>query len=175
MRKVVLGAGISLDGYLARRDGAVDFLGEMDAETSRLMAEFFRNVDTAIMGRKTLDAVLAMTGGKYDTYGLVTYVLSRSQPPGERNGVIFTSQSPEELVAELRGRPGKDIFLMGGGETARAFLAVGLVDELRLGVVPELLGDGLPLFPAGFPQTGFELVESRSYGKGSVSLWYRRR
>jgi dihydrofolate reductase len=102
------------------------------------------------------------------------YVFSRTQPPGKRNGVTFTSQSPETLIRELRQHPGKHIWLMGGGELAREFLKVDLVDELYLGVVPVLLGEGLPLFPSGFPQRNFSLVENKSYSKGLITLRYER-
>ena len=84
-----------------------------------------------------------------------TYVLSRTLPPGEREGKIFVNVSPEALVEEIRQRKGKDIWLMGGGEIARDFLKADLVDELHLGVVPVLLGEGLPLFPSGFPSAQF--------------------
>jgi dihydrofolate reductase len=63
---------------------------------------------------------------------------------------------------------------MGGGELARSFLEADLIDELFLGVVPILLGDGLPLFTGGFPQRDFTLVENRTYSKSAVALTYRR-
>ncbi len=72
MRKVVLGLGISLDGYIARPDGSVDFLF-MPKDYS--MAPFFKTVDVAVMGRKTLEAGLKMTGGKFDNYGIKCYVV----------------------------------------------------------------------------------------------------
>lgn len=162
---------MTLDAYIARKDGSVDFLSTPDASS---MAAFFKTIDTAVMGRKTLDAAMAMTGGKYYGHGLATYVLSRSVSPGERNGVTFTHQSPEELIGALRARPGKDIFLMGGGETAREFLRADLVDEIGLGLVPVLLGEGLPIFPAGFPQRDFELIENKTCSNGMISLKYRR-
>ena len=78
------------------------------------------------------------------------------------------------LVREIRKRPGKNIWLMGGGELAREFLKADLVDELLLGVVPVLLGEGIPLFPAGFAQRDFALVENKTYSKGLIELKYRR-
>jgi dihydrofolate reductase len=63
---------------------------------------------------------------------------------------------------------------MGGGEVARDFLKADLVDELYLGIVPTLLGEGIPLFPAGFPQRDFALIENKSYSKGLISLKYKR-
>ncbi len=136
MRKVVLGLGISLDGYIARPDGAVDFLF-MPKDYS--MGPFFATIDTMIMGRKTYDAALKMGGGE-----------------------------------KLRKRPGKNIWLMGGGELARDFLKDDVVDELYIGVVPVLIGEGLPLFPSGFPQREFTLLENKTFSKGMIALKYAR-
>src|SRR6266436_5706949 len=170
-RKVVLGLGISLDGYIARLNGAVDFLF-MPKDYS--MAPCFATFDTAIMGRKTLDAGLEMSGGSLPRSNMPRYVFSKSKPPGERDSVIFVNESPVSFIRKLRRRPGKDIWLMGGGELARAFLNADLVDRLHLGVVPVLLGEGIPLFPSGFPQRDFTLIENKTYSKGLISLKYAR-
>jgi len=171
MRSVVLGVGISLDGYIARPSGAVDFLF-MPKDYS--MAPFFAGIDTAIMGRKTYDVALRMGGGSFGGSSLTTYVFSRSQPNGERQGVVFTSEPPADLLERLRRRSGKSIWLMGGGELARVFLQADLIDELYLGIVPVLLGEGIPLFPSGFPQRDFRLIENKTYSRGLISLQYRR-
>jgi dihydrofolate reductase len=63
---------------------------------------------------------------------------------------------------------------MGGGELARDFLKDDLVDELYLGIVPILLGEGIPLFPSGFPQRNFTLIENKTYSKGLIALKYKR-
>jgi dihydrofolate reductase len=170
MRRVIYGVGISLDGYIARKNGDVDFLF-MPKDYS--MAPFFATVDTAVMGRKTFDAARRM-GGSFSGGSTATFVFSRSQPPRERDGVVFVNRSPGELIGELRHRPGKNIWLMGGGELTASFLAEDLVDELYLGVVPVLLGEGIPSFPAGFPQRDFALIENRSYSKGLIALKYER-
>jgi dihydrofolate reductase len=173
MRKVVLGVGISLDGYIARPNGDVDFLF-MPRDYS--MAPFFATIDTAIMGRKTFDAARKMGGGSFRSpiKSYVFYVFSHSQPPGERDNVIFTDQSPAEFADEMRKHPGKNIWLMGGGELARDFLKADLVDEVHLGVVPVLLGEGIPLFPGGFPQREFSLIENKSYSKSLIAVKYER-
>lgn len=172
MRKIVLGLGISLDGYIARPDGSVDFLF-MPKDYS--MGPFFKTIDAALMGRKTYEVGLRMSGGKkLDTYGLTTCVFSRSLPSGERGGIIFTRERPKKIVESLRKRKGKNIWLMGGGELARDFLKDDLVDELYLGVVPVLIGEGLPLFPPGFPQREFKLLENKTYSQSMISLKYAR-
>jgi dihydrofolate reductase len=171
MRNVVLGLGISLDGYIARPNGAVDFLF-MPKDYS--MADFFATIDTAIMGRKTLDAALRMGGGSLSASTMATYVFSNSKPPGERDGIVFVNELPATFIRQLRKRPGKDIWLMGGGELARAFLNADLVDRLYLGVVPVLLGEGIPLFQGGFPQRDFTLLDNKTYSRGLVALTYKR-
>jgi dihydrofolate reductase len=171
MRKIVLGLGISLDGYIARLDGAVDFLF-MPKDYS--MAPFFKTIDTAIMGRKTLDVGVKMGGGSFDNYGLATYVFSRFQTPGQRENFTYVNESPSSFIKKHRKRRGKNIWLMGGGELARDFLKADLVDELHLGIVPVLLGQGIPLFPHGFPQRNFSLLECKNYSRGMISLKYER-
>ena len=171
MRKVILGLGISLDGYIARPDGAVDFLF-MPKDYS--MGPFFATIDTALMGRKTYDVAVKMGGGGFSGSAMKNYVFSHSQLPGERGGVIFVNESPKTFLGHLRERPGKNIWLMGGGELARDFLKDDLVDELYIGIVPTLIGEGIPLFPSGFPQREFSLIENKTFSKGLVALKYQR-
>ncbi|HEY2914153.1 MAG TPA: dihydrofolate reductase family protein [Candidatus Angelobacter sp.] len=170
MRKIILALGISIDGYIARLDDTFDFLF-MPKDFS--MAEFFKSIDTVIMGRKTYDVTKAMGGGGVGPR-TKTYVLSRTLPLGEREGNTFVNVSPQALVEEIRRHKGKNVWLMGGGEIARDFLKADLVDELHLGVVPVLLGEGLPLFPSGFPQRNFELIENKTFSRGLISLKYKR-
>ena len=171
MRKVVLGLGISLDGYIARADGAVDFLF-MPKDYS--MGPFFATIDTAIMGRKTYDDALKMGGGDFSGSKMKKYVFSHSQSPGERGGVTFVNESPKPFIEKLRKQPGKNIWLMGGGELARDFLKDDVVDELYIGIVPILIGEGRPLFPSGFPQREFALLENKTFSKGLIALKYAR-
>lgn len=171
MRKVVLGLGISLDGYIARPNGAVDYLF-MPKDYS--MTPFFATVDTAVMGRKTLEVALQMGGGGFNSAPMAYYVFSRSLAPGTRDGLIYTDKSPASIVSRLRKQSGKDIWLMGGGELVRDFLKADLVDELHIGVIPVLLGEGIPLFPPGFPQRDFSLLENKTYSKGMIALKYKR-
>ncbi len=169
MRKVVLSVGISLDGYIARPNGAVDFLF-MPKDYS--MARFMKTVDLLVMGRKTYEVAVQM-GGSFEG-SPPAYVFSHSLAPGERDGVVFIDDSPVAFLKRIRKTRGKDLWLMGGGELARAFLSADLVDEIHLGIVPVLLGQGIPLFPSGFPQREFALVENNTYAKGMVALRYRR-
>ena len=174
-RKVILGFGLSLDGYIARRNGALDFL-TIDQEGEALMAEFFSKIDTTIMGRKTAAATEEMrkSGEIPEMPGMSTYVFSRRWKPGKRDGFEVVRGSLSAFVKKLKSRQGKDIYLGGGGELCRSFLQEDLVDELFIGITPLLLGDGIPAFPPKFPQRNFKLTECKSYSNGSVGLRYER-
>jgi len=174
-RKVILGFGISLDGYIARRNGDLDFLG-IDQEGEAAMADFFAGIDTTIMGRKTASGWVKMraSGEIPETPGLANYVISRRWKPGNRPGFEVVNGSLTGFVKKLKRRRGKDIYLGGGGELARSFLQEDLVDELYIGVGPLLLGDGIPGFPGKFPQRDFRLTECKAYANGSVGLRYER-
>ena len=175
-RKVILGFGISLDGYIARRNGDLDFL-VIGKEGEAVMADFFAGIDTTIMGRKTASGWVKMreSGEIPETPGMSNYVVSRRWKPGKRDGFEVVNGSLAAFVQKLKRRRGKDIYLGGGGELARSFLQEDLVDELFIGLGPILLGDGIPGFPGKFPQRDFRLTECKSYPNGSVGLRYERK
>jgi len=160
MRKIILGLGISLDGYIARPDGAVDFLF-MPKDYS--MGPFFKTIDTAFMGRKTYEVALRMGGGSAGSPGITSYVFSRKLPAGERDGLICVNDAPKKVAAMVRKRKGKNIWLMGGGELGRDFLKEDLVDELYIGVVPVLIGEGFPFFLAGFRSGSFGCSRTKHF------------
>jgi len=172
MRKIIYAVASSLDGYIARPDGSLDFLHLRPSNYS--MGPFFKTIDLGLMGRKTYEAGVRMSGGKFESHGLRCYIFSRSLPEGERNGAVFVREEPKRFVEELRKKKGKDVWLMGGGELTREFLKEDLVDELYLGMVPVLVGEGIPLFAAGFPQREFTLTENKAYSGGVIALRYRR-
>ncbi len=140
------------------------------------MADFFAKIDTTIMGRKTAVGWVKMRnrGEIPDTPGMANYVVSRRWKSGKRDGFEVVSGSLTAFVKKLKRRPGKDIYLGGGGELTRSFLQDDLVDELFIGIGPVLLGDGIPGFPGRFPQRDFELTECKSYSNGTVGLRYER-
>lgn len=176
MRKLKYSVGVSLDGYIASPDGSVDWLERATRNAKGEdfgMGAFFRSIDTVLMGRKTYEIALKMGMGKSGYRNMTNYVFSRTLPAGERDGVHFVSDGLEALVAGLKQQPGKDIWLCGGGELAREFLKLKLVDEITLGVAPILIGNGRPTFPSAFPETELELVDCKQYKGGLVGLTYR--
>lgn len=160
MRKVVLGLGISLDGYIARKDGSVDWLS-MDWDYD--WTKFFKTIDVVLMGRKTLEHALNMFPSKSKTkknpyQGIETYVFSNTWTKSEVEGVELISGNLKEFIANLKAKEGKNIWLSGGGELAKSFLDEDLVDEISLGITPHLLGAGLLLFPELIREIPLRLV-----------------
>ncbi len=164
MRKVILGLGISLDGYIARKNGAVDWLS-MDWDYDWMA--FFKIIDVVLMGRKSWDVALAMTPldkRNSNPYGAMeTYVFSNTLSVSGVKGVEIVSGDLKEFVGNLKAKDGKHIWLSGGGDLAKSFLNENLVDEIHLGIMPHLLGSGLPLFPELIREIPLRLISSKTY------------
>jgi len=135
----------SLDGFIAGPDGSYDWIVMDPAiDFGALYGEF----DTAVMGRKTYEAGLAM-GGDVAMPGIEVVVFSRTLPAQEKKGLRIVNDDPAKVVADLKKQKGRDIWLFGGGELFRSLLDARLVDSVEIAVMPVLLGEGIPLVPAG--------------------------
>jgi dihydrofolate reductase len=169
VRKVTFGGANSLDNYLARTDHAVDWLLWGD-EAAAVMADYWKTIDTVLMGRKTYE--VALRHGKASYPGMETYVFSRTLEESSGGGVTIVSCDAVELVRELKQQDGKDICLMGGGELARSLFEAGLIDEIGFNIHPVLLGSGIPLFHPMRRQIDLELLECRAFKNGCVLVRY---
>lgn len=173
MRKTTFGVANSLDHYIAREDHAVDWLLGGD-EVDQMLAEYWKPIDTVVMGRKTYEAALALGGGAGDWPSVKTYILSRTwQADPERDqGAVIVNRDAVEFVAELKQQDGKDIFFMGGGEVAKPLFEAGLIDEISLNVHPVLLGSGIPLFRGLDRPINLKLTDCKQLPNGCVCLTY---
>jgi dihydrofolate reductase len=136
---------VSLDGFIAGPNGEADWI-VMDPSID--FGAMFKEFDTVVMGRKTYEVVTA-AGGHGAMPGVEVVVFSRTLPPSTRKGVRVVNDDPRAVVAELKSKPGRDIWLFGGGVLFRSLLDAGLVDSVEVAVVPVLLGSGVPLLPPG--------------------------
>ncbi|MEO8033889.1 MAG: dihydrofolate reductase family protein [Acidobacteriota bacterium] len=166
MRRIILHIAASLDGFIAGPDGEIDWLFH-DADYG--MTEFFRSVDTAVMGRKTWDAAVAMGSPRFA--GMQHYIVTRTPRPSDDPDVEFVGADVVALVSGLRATAGKDIWLVGGGEIVRMFLDANLIDEVVLSVHPIILGEGIPLFPTG-GRVPLKFEKAISFDSGLVQLSY---
>jgi dihydrofolate reductase len=170
MRRVRYGVAMSLDGYIAGPKGEADWI-VMDPEFD--FDGLWKEFDTLLMGRHTFTAMTAMGGGTGGAPGMKVVVASRTLKQGDHKGVSIVSDNLGEAVAALKKEPGKDIWLWGGGDLFRSLLDLNLVDTVEVGVVPVLLGQGIPLLPAPARQARLKLTSQRLYAKtGTMSLIY---
>ncbi|MDI1240775.1 MAG: dihydrofolate reductase family protein [bacterium] len=128
MRKAVYGCACSLDGYLAREDGSVDWLMFSD-EVADLMKDSWARFDCMLMGRKTYEIAIANTAGAAEDPDIDTYVFSTTMDSTEHKGATIVSTGAADLVRSLKARDGKDICLMGGGLLAASLSEAGVIDE----------------------------------------------
>ena len=176
MRKVVYSLTNSLDNFIARADGAYDWI-LMDDEVMKGFPEFFKSFDTVLIGRKTYDLTLTQapeTGQEMSGFmDMKTYVFSRTIKESSNPSVSVVSDDAADFVRSLKRESGKDIWLMGGGILAASLLREHLVDEIGLAIQPVLLGSGIPLFPDLGLQVDLQLLECKTYQNGIVSVTYR--
>jgi dihydrofolate reductase len=171
MRKVTFGGANSLDNFIARPDHSFDWIlfGE---EAAALMKDYWKNIDTVLMGRKTYEVAARSGQGGGGYPGVKNYVFSRTlkEVPA---GATLVREDAAEFVRGLKKKRGKEICLMGGGELARSLFEAGLIDEIGFCVHPLLLGAGVPLFLPMSRQIDLELLECRPFKNGCVSVRYR--
>ena len=171
-RQIIVHIATSADGYIARPDGDIEWLTSRPAPKGFYgMNAFMRTIDTEVLGRKTYDTALAL-GGRFDTKTR-HIVFSRQSPPADAPpGVEFVSGPIEPFVSELRERPGKDIWLMGGGELIASFLDAQAIDEFVISVVPVFIGDGIPLIARRHRHVRLDLRLAERFDDGLVQLHY---
>lgn len=167
-RRVRYSVAMSLDGYIAGPKGEFDWI-VMDPDID--FRALFQNFDTLLMGRKTYEAALRMGQGP-GMPGMRSYVFSRTLRQADCPDVTV-SDEPETTVPALKATEGKDIWLFGGGSLFRSLLELGMVDTVEVGVIPVLLGGGLPLLPHPSSMAKLSLTNHRVYQKtGTVMLEY---
>ena len=172
MRKVIFSLANSLDNYIARKDGAIDWIlsGE---EAASAMTEFWKTIDAVVIGRKTYEPVLK-SGTPFPTFpGVKNYVLSHTLKESLDKNVEIIGEDAAEFIRRLKTEEGKDIFVMGGGLLAKPLFEANLIDEVGVTIHPVLLGSGIPLFHEISRQVDLELIKSQVFKNGCVSISYR--
>ena len=176
MRKVTFGGANSLDNYIARKDDAVDWL-MWNNEAAAVMTDYWKTIDTIVMGRKTYEVALRMGAGGSAYGGMTTYVFSRTAQKSSGKKKIknleFISEDAAAFVRRLKEQEGKDICVMGGGLLAKSLFEADLIDEIGFNIHPVLLGSGIPLFHEMNHQINLELIECKQFKNGCLLVSYR--
>ena len=173
-RKVIVHIGTSADGYIARPDGDLEWLTSRPKLAGFYgMGAFVKSIDTKLLGRKTFEASRRL-GATFDATRCRTIVFSRQAPPSDApKGVEFAGGDIGPFVRQLRGQPGKDVWLMGGGDLIASFLDEGAIDEFVITVAPVFIGDGIPLVARRHRHLPLDLQGVERFEDGVVQLRYR--
>jgi dihydrofolate reductase len=176
--RVTIHMAASLDGFIARRDGRVDWLETADkfeggaTMSSEFVAAFLKTIDCYVMGSRTYETALDFEAKGFGwSYGdKPTFVLTSRELPRTRDTVEFYSGDLARLVNE-RLRPAfPSIWFVGGGAVSGACLRLGLADEVRYSILPVLIGDGISFFEGLDRDVALHLVEVKAYDSGIVAL-----
>ena len=161
---------VSVDGFIARPDGSIDWLEAVHVEGEDYgYSHFASSVDVLVMGRNTYEVALGFDVWPYTGKRVIVLTHRLADP---RNGEELFDGSPADLVERLR-REGARRAYVDGGNVIRQFLAAGLIDDLTLSVIPVVLGSGIPLFANGGPTQRLTLEETRAFPSGLAQLRYR--
>ncbi|MCF4969565.1 dihydrofolate reductase family protein [Nostoc sp. CMAA1605] len=171
MRKIILFIASSLDGYIARSSGAVDWLF---TDQDYGYTDFYTQVDTLMMGNKTYQQVLSF--GDYPYADKEVFVFSQKQQGKTENNATFINHDWEDFVKKIRQSSGGKIWLVGGTQTIYFFLKHNFIDELILSVHPIILGGGIPLI-VNDPslETSLNLEDVKKFDSGLLQVTYTLR
>lgn len=175
-RKVVLYISMSVDGFIATKDDDLSWLSivEKEGEDYGYLA-FNETVDTYIVGRKTYEVVLKLTGGIFPQEDQHQCFIITRQEYIEHEKVTFYNGDIEELILKLKQAEGKNIYCDGGSEIVKLLMDKNLIDEYIISVIPVILGDGIRLFKGGTPKIGLIAKPSKYFDSGLVQLHYLKR
>jgi dihydrofolate reductase len=162
----------SVDGFIARPNGEIDWLTSSENRTDYGYAEFIASVDHIIMGRNTYEKVLTFDAWLYEKKVIVLTSRDLTVPNDLAGKVEALHAAPREVLEELEPRGARHIYL-DGGATIQSFLRAGLVDEMTITTIPVLIGEGLPLFGALHADVKLALLRSESFDNGFVQNKYR--
>jgi dihydrofolate reductase len=176
MSKTVLYIATSLDGFIARPDGNLDWLTSTPNPESGDYGytALLESIRIIIMGRRTYDEIIGF-GVDWPYSGFDTYVVTKNRD--------VTIQSPDTylltgdlktFVTELKEREEKDIWLVGGGQLITSFINADLLDKMIITIIPRIIGEGVPLFAGKPAETNWSLAETKSFNTGVVILTYER-
>ena len=163
MRNIILYIATSLDGFIARKDGSLDWLPQ-STEDDMGYADFYDTIDTVVMGRTTYEQVVGELSPDVWAYAGKTCYVATSKQMQNTKDVTFIGGDIAGFISGLKNDPGKDIWLVGGGNLIESFVRSNLIDKYIITVIPTILGGGIPLFQGTHPSVSLSLIGTRTFG-----------
>jgi dihydrofolate reductase len=175
MVEIVYYAAASLDGFIATPDGGIDWLPPIETDGEDYgYHDFYASVDAVLMGSTTYEKILRHAAWPYTGKPCWIFTRQRRYAKSSDANVQFTAAPPEHIAGEIEAQGLKRAWLVGGGKLAAAFRERGLITAYGIGVVPVVLGGGIPLLEARGPLERLGLSGCQAYPDGTVMLWYRK-
>ena len=165
---VTLFIAMSLDGFIAGPNDEIDWLF---TDQDYGFTPFFDRIDTIIMGRRSYEMSCSFDEWPYP--GKRTFVCSRQSQLASDPRVSFATVPLPTVIAQARCAGSRGIWLLGGGQLVRSALHCRSIDRIQLAIHPIILGAGIPLFPAGTPQTRLQLRDCQAYDSGLLIAHYQ--
>lgn len=174
---IVLYIATSLDGFIARPDGNLDWLTSIPQPENGDdygYSDLLKSIGTTVMGRKTYEEIIGF-GGEWPYVGIDSYVVTTNND--------FTIQSPDtyrltenvkDFLTDLKSKTDKDIWLIGGGQLITKLINENVLDRMIITIIPKIIGEGVPLFANKPNETNWKLIEAKTYDTGVVSLIYEK-
>ena len=174
MRKIIIYSASSMDGYIAKEDGDIEWLENLPnpEKTDYGYSEFYDSIDTTIMGNSTYQKIKSFDI-PFPYVGKKSYVLSKNTKLSDNEDVSFSSK-PLALIEKLKNESGKNIWVVGGGKINSLLLQYDLVDKLIISYIPIILGKGIKLFADSAPAKYFVLEDIQKFENGVLNVVYSK-
>lgn len=177
MRKASVFIATSLDGFIAREDGSIDWLptpvDNSEEDEDYGYDDFIRSIDAIVMGRNTYELILTFDEWYYGDIPLFVLTTKGVEIP-ERLSKTVSQMSGEPLeIVERLAQKGYQTLYVDGGKTIQRFLNAGLIDEMTITIIPVLIGSGIPLFGPTDHDIHLEHMENSSFSNGLVQHKYK--
>lgn len=172
-QKIILYIAQSLDGFIAREDGSLDWLTQYDSKDQDYgYNDFLKGIGVVVMGNNTYRQVL--TFGDFPYKNKACFVFSNDISKTNENDVTFVNGDVAKIIEEIKKNHKGDIWLVGGAMLIDEFLKHEMVDEFIVTTIPVIIGRGIPLFSKDNSENKLQLVEIKSYKNGLLQAHYKK-
>ena len=170
MRKIILGLAVSLDGFIEGPNGEYDWCF---TDQDYGMTEFYKRIDSMFIGRRSYELLLTLGDDAMPGFPKLNEYVFSTTLKEVKPGATLIHGNTKEIVEKIKNEPGKDIWLFGGASLTTSFLNLNLIDEISLAIHPIILGSGKPLFSDIKNRIPLNLIDTKTYSSGLVSVSYR--
>lgn len=186
MAEIKLFIATSIDGFIARENGSLDWLPGSDPNASKSEAidpelgdggygKFIADIDTVIMGRKTYEEILGF-GVEWPYADYKSYIVTSDKNyQTKTDNTVVLNEINKQSIVNVKSESKKGVWVVGGGQLITHFINHDAVDEMNLSIISTILGKGIRLFPNDPKETKFVLTKSETFGDGMVNLSYRKK